>query len=92
MMSFCLKASLYSIFDLEHSSKEAGIVQLLVVAYPSKCENCGQFDEYIQPPKNAKWEDRAMVLHGILPNQESYLDLFLRHNFVNENVTSWGCT
>jgi hypothetical protein len=45
--------------DLEHSGKEAGIVQLSVVAYdPSKEEYCGEFNEYIQPPKNAKWEER----------------------------------
>jgi hypothetical protein len=46
--------------DLEHSGKEAGtIVQLSVVTYdPSKEEYCGEFNEYIQPPKNAKWEER----------------------------------
>jgi hypothetical protein len=32
-----------------------------------------------------------MEVHGIHPNQESYLDLYLRDNFVNENDTSWGC-
>jgi hypothetical protein len=68
-------------------------VQLLVVAYdPSKQEYCGEFIECIQPPKSAKWEERAMEAHGIQPNQESYLDLFLPHNFVNENDTSSGCT
>jgi hypothetical protein len=68
-------------------------MQLLVVAYdPSKREYCGEFNECIQPPKNAKWEERAMEVHGIQPHQESYLDLFLRHNFVNENDTSWGRT
>jgi hypothetical protein len=79
--------------DLEHSSKEAGIMQLLVVAYDSsKPEYCGKFNEYIQPPKSDKLEERAMEVHGIQPNQESYLDLFLWHNFVNENDTSRGRT
>jgi hypothetical protein len=33
-----------------------------------------------------------MEVHGIHPNQENYLDLYLRDNFVNENDTSWGRT
>ena len=77
--------------DLERSSKEARIVQLFVMAYdPSKWEYCGKFNEYIKPPKSDKLEERAMEVHGIQPNQESYLDLFFWHNVVNENDTSWG--
>jgi hypothetical protein len=57
--------------DLEHSGEEAGIVQLSVVAYnPSSQQFCGEFDEYVQPPKNAKWEKGAMEVYGIRPDQD----------------------
>ena len=71
--------------DLKHSGQDAGIVQLSVIAYdPSKEEYCGEFNEYVQPPKNAKWEKGAMEVHGIRPNQEriknagSIVDVWLR--------------
>jgi hypothetical protein len=57
--------------DLEHAGEEAGTVQLSVVAYdPSKQEYCGKLNKYVQPPKNAKWEEGAMEVHGIRLNQE----------------------
>jgi hypothetical protein len=54
---------------LEHGGKEAGIVQLSVVAYyPSKDEYCSKFDKCIQSPKHAKLEKGAMEVHHIQPN------------------------
>jgi hypothetical protein len=84
--------------DLEHSGKEAGIVQLSVVAYnPSQGEYCGEFNEYIQPPKNAKWDERAMQAHGIRPNQErimnadSLIDVWPRFvSFVESRLDNGG--
>jgi hypothetical protein len=93
--------------DLEHSGQDVGIVQLSVIAYdPSKEEYCGEFNEYVQPPKNAKWEKGAMEVHGIRPNQEriknagSIVDVWPRFvNFVESHlengakkgiIASWG--
>jgi hypothetical protein len=71
MMTFCLKERVVIFHtDLKHTGQDAGIVQLLVIAYdPSKEEYCGEFNEYVQPPKNAKWE-KGMEVHGIRPNEE----------------------
>jgi Exonuclease len=80
--------------DLEHSGKDARIVQLLVVAYdPSKGEYCGEFNKYVRPLKNAKWEKGTMEVHGIHPNQEriknasSIVDVWPRFvNFVESHL------
>jgi hypothetical protein len=61
--------------DLEHGGDDCGILQLSVTPYdPTEAKVIGEFDQYIKPPANAVWSDRASEVHGIYPSDGRILN------------------
>jgi hypothetical protein len=64
-------AAIYISLDLETGGPDCGIIQLSAVVSTLKGEVIGEFNSYVRPRPNAKWNQAAMDVTGLGPSNPS---------------------